>query len=113
LPLGGFVVNRVHTRRPPIDPAIDRGALVERLERRPELAGTPPDDLVQLAADLERTHRDLDVIAVADRKQIDRLRTRAAGAPFVEVPLFESDVHDLPQLVKLLDYLAVAPAATS
>ncbi len=106
LPLGGFVVNRVHPRRPPIEAALDRGALVERLEKRSELAGTAPDHLVQLAADLERTHRDLDVLAVGDRVQVDRLRAQVgAQVPIVEVPLFERDVHDLPALVELLGYL--------
>lgn len=105
LPLGGFVVNRVHPQRPPIEPGLDRAALVERLERRPELAAVAPDDRVQLAADLERNHRDLDVLAVADRKQVARLRERTGGAPLVEVPLFEGDVHDLPALLQLLGYL--------
>ena len=104
LPFGGFVVNRVHPRRPELG-VIDRGALLDKLERRPELNGFQPDDLVQLAADLQRTHAELDALAQVDREQIDRLRKRTT-APIVEVPLFEEDVYDLPALTRLLGYLA-------
>jgi anion-transporting ArsA/GET3 family ATPase len=108
LPLGGFVVNRVHPRRPALEPGLDRASLIARLESRPELRGLPPDDIVQLGADLQRTHAELDALAVLDRKHIDKLRTRLgpSPAPIVEVPLFERDVHDLPALGELLGYLA-------
>jgi len=107
LPLGGFVVNRVHPRRPLPGGSIDRAALVSRLEARPELRGLPPDDLVQLAADLERTHKELDALAELDEEQIGRLRVHdTTGAPIVTVPLFERDVYDVPALSELLQYLA-------
>ncbi len=108
LPLGGFVVNRVHPHRAALEPGLDRAALIGRLEARPELRGLPPDDVVQLAADLQRTHTELDALAALDRRQIDRLRARIGKepAPVVEVPLFERDVHDLPALGELLSYLA-------
>jgi len=109
LPLGGFVANRVHPRRPPVDPPggppLDRATLVAKLEARPELRGLPPDDLVQLAADLERTHRELDALAQVDRAQVDRLRKKGT-APVVEIPLFEEDVYDVTALGKLLAHLA-------
>jgi len=47
LPLGGFVINRIHPRGPE---APSRGALIELLEGRPELRGFSRDDVVQLAA---------------------------------------------------------------
>ena len=103
LPLGGFVVNRVHPRRPAVG-TIERGALLEKLEARHELNGLQPDDRVQLAADLQRTHAELDALAHVDRAQIDRLRQKTT-APIVEVPLFEEDVYDLPALTRLLGYL--------
>jgi anion-transporting ArsA/GET3 family ATPase len=105
LPLGGFVVNRVHPRRPPVG-QLDRGALVGKLEGRKELRGLQPDDFVQLAADLERTHKELDALAALDRVQIARLEHDKSGVPVVEVPLFERDVYDLPALRELLAYLA-------
>ena len=107
LPLGGFVVNRVHPRRPLPGGPIDRAALVARLEARPELRGLPPDDVVQLAADLARTHKELDALAELDEKQIARLRVHdETEAPIVTVPLFERDVYDVPALCELLKYLA-------
>jgi anion-transporting ArsA/GET3 family ATPase len=106
LPLGGFVVNRVHPRRPPIEPPLDRAALVARLEARAELRGLGPDDVVELAAALERTHKELDALATLDRKQVARLAERdPKGVPIVEVPLFERDVYDLPALGELLRHL--------
>jgi anion-transporting ArsA/GET3 family ATPase len=109
MPLGGFVVNRVHPRRPPLTvdgKPLDRAALVSRLEGRAELQGFAPDDLVQFAADLERTHKELDALAVLDDLQIARLRVRAGDAPIVTVPLFQHDVYDVPALVELLGHLA-------
>ena len=106
LPLGGFVVNRVHPRRA-AGPPLDRAALVARLEGRPELRGLQPDDVVQLAADLERTRKELDALAELDAAQIARLGQRDdPAAPVVTVPLLERDVHDLPALAELLEYLA-------
>ncbi len=102
MPLGGFVVNRVHPRRPPLTvdgKPLDRAALVSRLEGRAELQGFAPDDLVQFAADLERTHKELDALAVLDDQQIARLREAAGDVPIVTVPLFQHDVYDVPALV--------------
>ncbi len=104
LPLGGFVVNRVHPLRPSV-PSFDREQLVAKLTARPELKGFQPDDMLQLAADLERTHRELDTLAHRDHQQVERLRLRTT-APIVEIPMFEEDVYALPALGRLLTYLA-------
>jgi anion-transporting ArsA/GET3 family ATPase len=103
MPLGGFVVNRVHPRLP--DP-LGREALIEKLIARPELRGLQPDDLVQVAADLDRTYRDFSTLAALDAKEIDRLRAQAGGAPVVEVPFFDRDIYDLDGLRTMIRYLA-------
>jgi anion-transporting ArsA/GET3 family ATPase len=105
LPLGGFVVNRVHPQRSSPE-VLDRAALVARLAARSELRGLAEDDVVQLAADLERTHKEFAALATLDQKQVARLRERERDATIVQIPLFERDVYDIPALAELLGYLA-------
>ena len=102
LPLGGFVVNRIH---PPGPPAPDRAALIELLEQRPELRGYAPDDVVQVASDLDRTYRDFQALAATDAASVERIRGVARGAPLVEVPLFDQDIHDMDGLALIGRYL--------
>ncbi len=102
LPLGGFVVNRVHPAGPT---APDRGTLIDRLEAREELRGFTDDDLVQVAADLDRTYRDFQALAEIDRRQVERLHALDAGAPIVEVPLFDHDIYDVDGLTLIDRYL--------
>ena len=104
LPLGGFVVNRIH---PPGPAAPDRAALLELLEGRPELRGYAPDDLVQVASDLDRTYRDFQSLAAMDAASVARLRAVAGSAPLVEVPLFDHDIHDMDGLSLIGRYLVV------
>lgn len=108
LPLGGFVVNRVHPAGP--EPP-ERAELVERLRARPELRGYTADDTVQVAADLDRTYRDFQALARLDALEIERLRAvgpsrgRAGDVPLVEVPLFDHDIHDVDGLSLIGRYL--------
>ena len=102
LPLGGFVVNRVHPAGPP---SPDRGTLVDRLESREELRGYTDDELVQVASDLDRTYRDFQALAEIDGRQVERLRALKATAPIVEVPLFDHDIHDVDGLSLIDRYL--------
>jgi anion-transporting ArsA/GET3 family ATPase len=102
MPLGGFVVNRVHHAGPPPPP---RAELIEKLTARRELAGFSPDDVVQVAADLDRTYRELQTLAEMDERQIARLRALAGTAPLVEVPLFDRDIYDVDGLDEILRHL--------
>ncbi|HZS35726.1 MAG TPA: ArsA-related P-loop ATPase [Polyangia bacterium] len=104
MPLGGFVVNRVHATRPT---AIGREELIRRLTARPELRGYPPDDVVQVASDLDRTWREFQALAEIDRREVARLRQVSGGrVPLVEVPFFDQDIYDVAGLSAMVQYLA-------
>lgn len=103
MPLGGFVVNRVHPSGPE-PPA--REALLARLTARPELRGYTPDDVVQVAADLERTYREFQALAQIDAREIARLKERSGSrAPLVAVPFFDRDVYDVEGLSAMVRHL--------
>lgn len=102
MPLGGFVVNRVHPQGPA---AASREALIEALTERPELRGFAPDDTVQVAADLDRTYRDFQALAEIDAREIARLATATHGAPHVKVPLFDRDIYDVEGLTLINQFL--------
>jgi anion-transporting ArsA/GET3 family ATPase len=103
MPLGAFVVNRVHQTPPS---TIDRERLIARLESRPELRGYGPDDIIQVAADLDRTHKEFLQLAQTDAKQIQRLGERSSGrAPIVSVPFFDRDIYDVAGLSEMIGYL--------
>ena len=104
MPLGAFVVNRVHRAAPS---TIDRETLIARLSARPELRGYSPDDLVQVASDFERTHREFQQLAEIDAGQVTRLGERSGGkAPIVQVPFFDEDISDVRGLSQMVKYLA-------
>jgi anion-transporting ArsA/GET3 family ATPase len=103
MPLGAFVVNRVH-QTPPA--TMDRQALIARLESRPELRGYTPDDVVQVAADFDRTHKEFLQLAQVDAQQIERLGERSNGkAPIVRVPFFDRDIYDVAGLSEMIAHL--------
>jgi anion-transporting ArsA/GET3 family ATPase len=102
MPLGGFVVNRVHASGPP---APAEAEVVERLRARPELQGVAGDDVARTAADLQRTYVDFQSLAAIDAREVGRIRQVAGAAPVVEVPLFDHDVHDVAGLTELGGYL--------
>jgi anion-transporting ArsA/GET3 family ATPase len=100
MPLGAFVVNRVHPKGPP---PVGREELIAKLTGRPELRGYTPDDVVQVAADLERTYREFQSLAEIDAREIARLSERAGPrVPLVEVPFFERDVYDIDGLAEMV-----------
>jgi anion-transporting ArsA/GET3 family ATPase len=85
-PLGGLVVNLIHPLPEPIpEQDID------------ELEALDPGPL----ADHVAWHRELTRLAVAERDELLELETLAEGAPVIELPLLDSDVHDLPGLIDL------------
>jgi anion-transporting ArsA/GET3 family ATPase len=104
MPLGAFVVNRVHRAVPS---ALSREQVIERLTARPELRGYSPDDLVQVASDFDRTHREFGALAEIDAREVKRLEARSAGkAPVVTVPFFDQDIYDVTGLSQMVRYLA-------
>jgi anion-transporting ArsA/GET3 family ATPase len=103
MPLGGFVVNRVHPRGPD---GPGRAQLIEKLSARPELRGYPPEDVVQVAADFDRTYREFQSLATIDAREIARLkRASRTDAPLVEVPFFDRDIYDVEGLSTMVRYL--------
>ena len=103
MPLGAFVVNRVHSAPPS---TLDREALIAKLTARPELRGYSPDDVVQAAADFDRTHREFQTLADIDSRQVQRLTQRsAAKVPVVQVPFFDQDIYDVAGLSQMVRHL--------
>jgi anion-transporting ArsA/GET3 family ATPase len=102
MPLGGFVVNRVHPKGPP---PTERQTLIDLLAARSELRGFDPDDTVQVAADLDRTYRDFQALAEIDAREVERLVGATRGAPHVEVPLFDRDIYDIEGLTLINQHL--------
>ncbi len=103
MPLGAFVVNRVHPSGPP---EIGREELIAKLGARPELRGYSADDVVQVAADLDRTYREFQALAEIDKREVGRLATRTGNqAPIVQVPFFDRDIYDVEGLSAMVRYL--------
>jgi len=104
MPLGAFVVNRVHHAGPS---SLSRQEVIERLTARPELRGYSPDDIVQVASDFDRTHKEFQALAQIDAREVGRLQSRSAGrAPVVTVPFFDQDIYDVTGLSQMVRYLA-------
>lgn len=97
MPLGSFVINRVHPRGPagPAEDELERALIAEG-----RLHGFPSDDLHRAAADLTRTYREFQTMAAIDGQRIDRLR-QATSLPCVEVPLFDHDICDVAGLAQM------------
>ena len=92
--LAGAVVNRVH-RGAPLAP----GAEAE-LSR---LLGP------QLAHKVASGAHEANALAERDRRGLERLRRELAGAPLIEVPELETDVHDLAGLARVSRHLFGRP----
>jgi anion-transporting ArsA/GET3 family ATPase len=92
MPMGGFIVNRVHPRGPD---APGRQEMIDHLGAQPALRGFTPPDVVQIAADLDRTYREQQVLAKVDATSIARLREAAARsrAALCSVPLLDQDIY--------------------
>jgi phytoene dehydrogenase-like protein len=100
MPLGAFVVNRVHHA---LASSLSREEVIARLTARPELRGYSPDDLVQVASDFDRTHREFGALAEIDAREIARLEKRSAGkAPVVTIPFFDQDIYDVTGLSQMV-----------
>ena len=97
-----MVVNRVHSATLPNAPNVTEAELAEELARYwPE--GRAQDVLSRML----RAAHDADVLAQRDQQGLERLRKSVGqDLPYVEVPAFERDVHDLGALSRLSHYLA-------
>jgi hypothetical protein len=91
LPFAGVVANRV---RMPV-PA-HRADVASEVE---DLLGVP------LARKVVRTWDEERALAARDREALRGLRARLGGAPMIEVPRLDDDVHDLDGLARLNDHL--------
>ena len=104
MPLGAFVVNRVHRAGPS---GLSREEVIARLTARPELRGYSPDDIVQVASDFDRTHKEFQALAQIDAREVGRLEARSSGrAPVVTVPFFDQDIYDVAGLSQMVRFLA-------
>jgi len=105
MPFVGFVVNKIHPELP-VDATV--GAVTEALAANAsvEALGLSGTSRTMAAQALYDAHRELEVLAEADRGAIGRLRS-AGGARslLVQVPLLRDDVHDVDRLVGLERYL--------
>ena len=97
-----MVVNRVHSATLPNAPNVTEAELAEELARYwPE--GRAQDVLSRML----RAAHDADVLAQRDQQGLERLRKSVGqDLPYVEVPAFERDVHDLGALSRLSHHLA-------
>jgi anion-transporting ArsA/GET3 family ATPase len=95
-----FVINQVH----PLvaEPSATTAALeAEAKKLLPEGADAP-----RLVARMRRALDDARLRAVADRLECDRIETHGGkDVLYVEVPIFDHDVHDLRSLAKVAGYL--------
>ncbi len=92
MPFGGVIVNRVHH-------GVEHPDL-EAVER--ELAGELGD---KLAGKVASNLGDYQVIAERDAAGIARLARELGDRPLLEVPQFDSDVHDVEGLLRIHRYL--------
>jgi len=97
-----MVVNRVHTAEAPHGEKAQLTAELAHLWPQPEAAGPVLERMWRAAEDAA-------LLAHRDQHGLERLR-KAVGQdlPYVEVPAFERDVHDLGALTRLSHHLAQA-----
>jgi anion-transporting ArsA/GET3 family ATPase len=104
MPLAGFVINRVHERRP-VD--IDEPGLVKQLGALDAVAalGLQPGTLRIAAEAMLASHREQQILADADARSREKIWERAAGLPVAEVPQFDHDIHHIDRLAELGRFL--------
>ena len=97
-PLGGVIANLVHPLPESLDSlAADELAALESLDDGP-------------LADHVTWHRQLTALAESERDELAELRAVAGDAPLVELPLLETDVHDVDGLALLAALLTSTDA---
>jgi anion-transporting ArsA/GET3 family ATPase len=101
MPLAGFVVNRVHERRPV---KVTTGEVEQLLAREPAIAATGMSlTSLRIASEaLIAAHAEQELLAAVDAEAVARVRTTAGpDALIVPVPLAREDVHDVERLISL------------
>ena len=113
MPLGGVVFNRVHEEFP-ADPATFRGGTVARVDEEAVgaallAAGVPVAQVPWLACNFV----DYQLLARGEALRMEQFRAGLPRRlPFVTVPNFDTDLHDLVSLTRMHAYL-FAPGAVS
>jgi hypothetical protein len=101
----------------PLQPTdLDASAAASAVEDR---LGVDGDTAAAAAEHLVQAHQRLQSLARADAEQIERLKAQCgADIPYVEVPFFDEDIHDVRGLMRVSSSLVpsleeshVAPAA--
>ncbi|MEO6028713.1 MAG: ArsA-related P-loop ATPase [Candidatus Binatia bacterium] len=106
MPLGGVVFNRVHEEMN-VDPAAFRGGTVARVDEDEVRAalldgGVPAGHASWLAANFV----DYQLLARGEALRMEQFRSGLPRKlPFVTVPNFDTDLHDLASLVRMHAYL--------
>lgn len=96
-----FVINRVHPLRTSEHDAPALARVIAAAD-----VGIDPPMATSLAEVLLKSHEQIQIMARADVEQIERLRGHCGDAhPYVQVPLFDEDVHEIGGLLKLGRYL--------
>lgn len=94
-----FVINRVHDTDT-LDLSTEEVAQLAVADGLAEVASR------RIAPLLVASHEKLAVLARADRAQIQRLTKHCGDKyPYVEIPFFDQDIHDLDGLVLISDHL--------
>jgi anion-transporting ArsA/GET3 family ATPase len=96
MPMGGLVLNRVHTSEVPALTAAQAVSAADRLAESPEHA---------LAAAALLLHAERMRVLERERRLARRFSTAHPSVPAVEVPAFATDVHDLDGLREVGDSL--------
>ena len=114
MPLGGVVFNRVHEEMP-ADPATFRGGTVARVDedevRAALLDGGVP---VAHASWLAANFVDYQMLARGEALRMEQFRSGLPRKlPFVTVPNFDTDLHDLAGLVRMHAYLFGGESGTA
>jgi anion-transporting ArsA/GET3 family ATPase len=99
LPFGGVIVNKVHYES-------ELPAYEDGLED--ELAAALGDE--DLARRVVENFDDYRALAARDQRNIERLMAEMRARLVIQVPYLDTDVHDLPGLMRINDYLFAAGA---
>lgn len=99
MPLGGCIVNRVHTALPEVP-----SELLPLLQTRSELSGYATDDLQQLAEQLRRIYAEQRILAANDAASVARLK-KLIPLPMCQIPLLPQDVHDASSIAAVSKHL--------